>query len=144
LEVSFTHIQLPPRRAGLNQLLDMENCATVGAFCFALDADEARAEKVRAAFTRRDIRDYYDLAALLNAGADFTSHEFLALVDTKLAEYPARPLVQQPAGFGITQRELASLEADVDQNLAAVLRRTEPRFNLRETISRFDTIWAKS
>jgi hypothetical protein len=27
--------------------------------CFALDADEARAEKVRAAFTREAVRDFY-------------------------------------------------------------------------------------
>ena len=145
LEASFRHIQRPGRRATLNQLLDgPEATDYADAFCFALDADEARAEKVRAAFTRREIRDYYDLAALLDTGADFVSAEFVALVNTKLAEYPARSLAQQPAGFGIVPRQLAVLEADVDRNLAAMVRRNERRFDLRETITRFDSLWGKA
>ncbi len=34
---------------------------------------EAHAEKVRAAFTREAIRDFYDLDRLLDAGADLSS-----------------------------------------------------------------------
>ena len=66
LEVSFRHIERPGRRAALNQLLGGPEAKDYAdAFCFALDADEARAEKVRAPFTRREIRDFYDLAACL-------------------------------------------------------------------------------
>lgn len=50
------------------------------AFCYALDADEARAEKVRAAFTREAIRDLYDLEQLARAGADLSSRRFVRLV----------------------------------------------------------------
>jgi len=54
LEVSFSHIERPGRRAALNQLLGGPEAKDYAdAFCFALDADEARAEKVRAAFIRR-------------------------------------------------------------------------------------------
>jgi hypothetical protein len=44
----------------LRQLLDDRLAGDVSeAKCFALDADEARAEKVRAAFTREAVRDFY-------------------------------------------------------------------------------------
>ena len=70
----------PPRRAPLSQLL---NDPQVGdyreAYCWALDADEARAEKVRAAFTREAIRDFYDLDQLLQAGKDFETEAFKGL-----------------------------------------------------------------
>jgi len=45
--------------------------------CFALDAREAHAEKVRAAFTREAIRDFYDVDRLLDAGADLSSAQFV-------------------------------------------------------------------
>src|SRR4051794_2987653 len=93
----------PARRAALKHLMGPpESAQYLDAFCFALDADEARAEKVRAAFTRREIRDYYDLAALLDAAADFRSREFIGLVDAKLRELNEPRVADQPPRFGIT------------------------------------------
>ena len=61
LEVSIRTILRPAREVHLRQLLDDPLAGNVStAKCFALDADEARAEKVRAAFTREAVRDFYD------------------------------------------------------------------------------------
>ena len=62
VETTIRPVLRPERRVALKQLLpsgDLE-----GAYCWALDELEARAEKVRAAFTRRVVRDYYDLQML--------------------------------------------------------------------------------
>ena len=69
VEVSLRPVLRPGRRADLRQLLDDPLIGDYSeAFCWALDADEARAEKVRAACTREAIRDFYDLDRLLSAG----------------------------------------------------------------------------
>lgn len=144
LEVSFSHVVRPGRRVALQHLMGPpESAHYADASCFALDADEARAEKVRAAFTRRAIRDYYDLATLLDAGADFCSHGFVGLVDAKLAEMGAPGIAEQPAHFGMTARELQALQADVNRNLQAVVRQNEPRFDLEAALARLDTLWGK-
>jgi len=113
------------------------------ATCHALSADEARAEKVRAAFTRVAIRDYYDLARLLDARADFTSQAFVRLVDRKLAELGAPALRKQPGSFGVDARRLELLTASVETELRAVLRADAPIFDLHATLRSFDTLWNK-
>ena len=112
------------------------------ASCWALHAAEARAEKVRAAFTRDAIRDFYDLERLAEDGADFTSRKFVALVDQKLAELKEPPLHEQPSSFGLDQRRRRNLETALRRELPAVLRAGAPPLDLEKTLSRFDEIWS--
>lgn len=59
VEVALRTVLCPPRRAQLRQLVSDPLAGDYSAaYCWALDADEARAEKVRAAFTREAIRDF--------------------------------------------------------------------------------------
>ncbi|HEY6556304.1 MAG TPA: nucleotidyl transferase AbiEii/AbiGii toxin family protein [Polyangiaceae bacterium] len=141
VEASIRPVMLPPRRAQLGQLLKT-NDAPFG-YCWALDALEARAEKVRAAFTRRAIRDYYDLDQLERAGKDFSSAEFLALVNAKLAELDALPMASQSPAFGMTPSERATLQRAAREELPTVLRMDDPPFDLDGMLARFDALWAK-
>ncbi len=144
LEISIRPTAQPARQVKLGQLLrDPLAGDYSGAACHALSADEARAEKVRAAFTRQAVRDYYDLARLLDARADFTSDEFVQLVDRKLAELGARTLREQPPFFGLDARRLELLQASVNGELRAVLRADAPTFDLGATLRKFDKLWKK-
>jgi Nucleotidyl transferase AbiEii toxin, Type IV TA system len=111
--------------------------------CFALDADEARAEKVRAAFTREAIRDFYDLDRLLDAGADLSSPGFRKLVDAKLAELDAPTLANQPKSFGLDATRRRRLVQGLTRDLHAVLRGDAPPFELERMLARFDRLWSK-
>lgn len=123
----------PARRAHLAQMLsDPLVGSYADAFCYALDADEPRAEKVRAALTREAIRDFYDLEQLAESGADLSSRAFIALVDAKLAELGAPPVRDQPPSFGAAAGpKRVNLEAAVTRELAAVLRAGDPRSTSR-------------
>ena len=102
----------PVREVRLRQLLADPLAGDVAdARCFALDALEAHAEKVRAAFTREAIRDFYDLDRLLDAGADLSSPEFMDLVDAKLAELDAAPLARQRRSFALDATRRRKVEA---------------------------------
>jgi len=110
--------------------------------CFALDAAEARAEKVRAAFTREAVRDFYDLNRLRESGADLSSSSFIGLVDEKLAELRALPMAKQ--GKHSAEREAATqMEAGLTRDLPAVLRMDAPGFDLDGMLARFDRLWRK-
>jgi hypothetical protein len=80
VEVTMRRLLKPPRRSWTT-LDDSLAGDYADAFCWALDAMEARAEKVRAAFTRTAGRDFYDLGLLVRKGVDLNSAPFLALVD---------------------------------------------------------------
>ncbi len=134
-------LQAPRRRTLLKQLLGAELGHLREAHCWALDEDEARAEKVRAAFTRRAIRDYYDLDSLAEAGKDFSSAPFVRMVDAKLAELDAPPLLQQPPAFGMTDAERNRLIRAAGDELRSVLRVNAPPFDLVAMLSRFDRLW---
>jgi hypothetical protein len=104
LEVSIRDVLRPARPVGLRQLLDDPLAGDFGAAkCWALNVDEARAEKVRAAFTRDAIRDFYDPDRLLERKADLASKEFIELVDAKLAELDGPAMSKQSKSFGLTQ-----------------------------------------
>jgi len=144
LEVSLRAALRPGRRVVLRQLLSDPLVGNYSeAFCWGLDAEEARAEKVRAAFTREAIRDFYDLDRLVDAGTDFTSKRFVALVDAKLAELKEAPLYEQPTSFRLTRAKVRSLEAAANSELAAVLRADAPAFDLAAMVRRFDRLWGK-
>jgi predicted nucleotidyltransferase component of viral defense system len=133
----------PPRRVSLAQLLtDPLVGSYAQAFCYALDAGEARAEKVRAAFTREAIRDLYDLEQLARAGTDLSSPAFIQLVDAKLAELGARPLREQAPSFGAAAGpRRKALESSLTRELQAVLRIDEPVLDLEATFTRFNRLW---
>jgi hypothetical protein len=114
-----------------------------GATCFALAALEAHAEKVRAAFTRDAIRDFYDLDRLLAAGADLSSPEFLALVGGKLEELHADPLARQGKSFALDANRRRAIEAGLARDLPVVLRADAPAFDLDAMLARFDVLWRK-
>ena len=144
LEAAIRPALAKPRRVRLRQLMNDRLLGDYGqASSWALDAAEARAEKVRAAFTRDAIRDFYDLENLADHGADFSSRGFVALVDRKLAELNERPLHEQPPSFGLTERRRRNLKAGLRRELPAVLRAGEPPFELDKTIARFDRLWEK-
>ncbi len=144
VEVAIRRVLRPPRRAPLGQLLNDPLAGEYGgAFCWALDADEARAEKVRAAFTRREIRDYYDLDQLQAAGKDFTSEPFRTLVDEKLSELRAPPLADQPDSFGMTSTQLRQMNTQTRKGLQAVVRADAEPFDLDATLAAFNEIWRR-
>jgi hypothetical protein len=144
LEAVIRPVLAKPRRVRLRQLLNDRLLGDYGAAsCWALDAAEARAEKVRAAFTRDAIRDFYDLERLAEEGADFSSREFVALVDQKLAELKERPLREQPSSFGLNEKRRRSLASGLRRELPAVLRAGAPRLDLDKTLARFDRLWQK-
>jgi predicted nucleotidyltransferase component of viral defense system len=138
VEVALRPVLRPPRRATLCQLLSDPLAGDYReAYCWALDANEARAEKVRAALTRDAIRDFYDLDQLLLAGKDFTSDAFRELVDQKLAELRALPLSDQPISFGMTSARRRELEAQTRKGLQAVVRTADEPFDLDAMLARF-------
>jgi len=142
LEVSIRPVLRPPREVRLRQLLaDPLAGDAAEAKCFALDAVEARAEKVRAAFTRDAIRDFYDLERLRESGADFTSPAFIELVDAKLEELGAAPMAKQGKSFGLNQERRRQIKAGLERDLPAVLRADAPGFDLDEMLARFDRLW---
>lgn len=144
LEVSIRPVLRPVREVRLRQLLaDPLAGDMTDARCFALDALEAHAEKVRAAFTREAIRDFYDLDRLLDAGADLSSPAFMGLVDSKLAELNADPLARQGRSFALDANRRRKVEAGLALDLPAVLRADAPAFDLETMLSRFDQLWRR-
>ena len=142
LEVSIRPVLRPPREVGLRQLLaDPLAGDASAARCFALDAAEARAEKVRAAFTREAIRDFYDLDRLHELGADFSSPRFIELVDAKLAELGAPPMAKLGKSFGMDEKRRRKIQAGLSRDLPAVLRTDAPEFDLDKMLARFNQLW---
>jgi predicted nucleotidyltransferase component of viral defense system len=142
VEVSIRPVLREPRRVPLRQLLNDPLIGDyAGAVCHALSADEARAEKVRAAFTREEGRDYYDLGQLMDAGTDLSSAAFIELVDRKLAELRYAPVSLQGPNFGLDDRRRRSLVSSIRRDLPAVLRADVPPFDLDTMLHRFDGLW---
>lgn len=144
LEASIRPTLRPAREVALRQMLAHPSLGAISAArCWALDEDEARAEKVRAACTREAIRDYYDLERLLSAGKDFTSAGFIALVDAKLAEMHAPALrTLTPPPFGLTAVRRQKLDAGLRTTLPMVLRTNAPAFDMNSMLKRFEELWA--
>jgi hypothetical protein len=144
LEASIRPVLRPPREVRLRQLLADPLAGDVrAAKCFALDAAEARAEKVRAPLTREAVRDFYDLDRLRESGADLSSSSFIGLVDEKLAELHALPMGKQSKSFGLTEKRRRQVEAGLTRDLPAVLRMDAPEFDLDGMLARFDRLWRK-
>ncbi|MBI3974416.1 MAG: nucleotidyl transferase AbiEii/AbiGii toxin family protein [Chloroflexi bacterium] len=144
VEVAMRPVLRPPRQVRLRQLLPPDLVPDYDdALCWALDYNEARAEKVRAAFTREEVRDFYDLGLLAAAGVDMESDRFIALVDDKLTEVKQVPVRDQPAAFGLTPARRAAVQAST-KGLAAVVRLDEPPFDLDAVLAHYDRLWHKA
>jgi predicted nucleotidyltransferase component of viral defense system len=137
LEVSIRPLVQAIRRVQLQQLVNDPLLGSYeDAYCFALSA-----EKVRAAFTRDAIRDFYDLERFLGAGADLSSPGFVKLVDFKLAELKASPLAKQAPRVAMNDRRRRLLDGTLGGELASVLRKGAPAFDLDRTLDSLDALW---
>lgn len=144
VELALRLVLRPPRRALLNQLLNDPLAGDYSeAYCWALDADEARAEKVRAACMREAIRDFYDLDQLLQAEMDFQTEAFRNLVDQKLAEEGEPPLADRTTVFALTPSRRRNLDAQIIKELQAVVRVGDESFDLDAMLARFNDLWAE-
>lgn len=141
LQIEIRPVLREPRQVQMQQLLSGPLAAGYDkAYCWALHADEVRAEKVRAAFTREEIRDFYDLQLFINRNSDMNSEDFRLLVEKKLDEMGTPPLSRQHINFGKSKRQLQELEASIDTRLT-VVRGGEPRFELGPVLSHFNELW---
>jgi hypothetical protein len=143
LEISPRPVLRTPRRVRLQSVVRGQiQTQHADASCFALDADEVRAEKVRAAFTREEIRDFFDLGLFLG-NSDLISDAFIDLVDAKLDEWPAPRLRDQPANFGKSGIEIKRLRASVPTNLVPQLPPDTPAFSLDAVLTAYNDLWGK-
>lgn len=146
VEASLRPVIRPHRRAPLQQLLGGELAEPYrDAYCWALNWDEVRAEKIRATFDRRPraIRDFYDLWRLAESDADMSSPGFVELVDQKLAEVRRAPLAEQSASFGLTTVERRELQGPGIGNLTPVLRHGADPFDFDRALQHYDEMWGK-
>jgi predicted nucleotidyltransferase component of viral defense system len=144
IEVAMRPVLRPAREARLDHILSgplMDDYTD--AMCWALDAAEVRAEKVRAAYTREEpaIRDFYDLDLFRQLVVDMSSDNFRGLVDAKLIEVGRGTLAEQPTQFGLTTRQKQQLQRDIPRLLVPVLRATEPPYDLERTLRFYDRLW---
>jgi len=144
IEVAMRPVLRQARQAPLRSILSGPRMAAyTAASCWALDAAEVRAEKVRAAYTREEpaIRDFYDLDLFRQVEVDMSSDDFRGLVDAKLAELTRGPLAKQPLQFGLSPRKKDQLYRDIPRQLSPVLRSTDPPYDLDRTLRHYDELW---
>lgn len=144
IEVAMRPVLRPTRQVRLNSILSGSMMSSyAGAVCWALDAAEVRAEKVRAAYSRAEpaIRDFYDLDLFRRLELDMSSDGFRALVDAKLAEVGRDSLARERPQFGLTPQQKQQLRRDIPRILRPVLRSTDPPYDLDQTISYYDELW---
>ncbi|MBI5701625.1 nucleotidyl transferase AbiEii/AbiGii toxin family protein [Candidatus Saganbacteria bacterium] len=105
----------------------------------SLSLDEAVAEKLKAAITRKDpvIRDYYDLWHIAEAGFDFHKRHFLELFKKKLKDEDHHGDFKDK--FGLSENKLDLLTRQVETDLIPVIRIDEV-FDLNKVFSRFNKI----
>lgn len=136
IEVSLREPLLTPTATGfaktvlLNPVTNKPLVVEVPFLCISLQ--EAFAEKVRAALSRREvaIRDFYDLVyAVKNLGLDTREEAFLALVRKKL-DVPGNDPVD------VSPRRFAELRKQVETRLKPVLRPADfDGFDLEEAFA---------
>lgn len=105
----------------------------------SLSLNEAVAEKLKAAITRRDvaIRDYYDLWYISEADFDFTNKQFLSLFRKKLEAEKYEG--DYSHNFGLDRKTVEALQRQINTDLMPVIRVGES-FDLDKVFERFDTI----
>ncbi|KJJ85524.1 protein containing DUF1814 [Candidatus Omnitrophus magneticus] len=107
----------------------------------SLSFNEAVAEKLKAAITRKDvaIRDYYDLWHIDQAKFNFTDKKFIDLFKKKLAgeEYAG----EFRNNFGLSQLKIDLLRRRVETDLIPVIRAGE-KFDLDRMFERFNILFS--
>lgn len=105
----------------------------------SLSLNEAVAEKLEAAITRRDsvIRDYYDLWYIAETNFDFCSKPFINIFKKKL-EYENYNGNWQ-YNFGLDESAIELLYHQVETDLMPVIRVGE-NFDLKKVFTRFNKI----
>jgi predicted nucleotidyltransferase component of viral defense system len=105
----------------------------------SLSLNEAVAEKLKAAITRRDvaIRDYYDLWFISEAKFDFKNRHFLAILKKKLEDEKYEGNYSK--NFGLDQKTISLLRKQIGTELIPVIRIGES-FDLDKVLERFNLI----
>jgi predicted nucleotidyltransferase component of viral defense system len=108
----------------------------------SLTLNEAVAEKLKAAITRKDvaIRDYYDLWFISEAKFDFKDRHFLSIFTKKLEEEKYR--ANYSNNFGLDQKNIELLRKQIETELIPVIRVGES-FDLDKVFERFNPILQK-
>ncbi len=108
----------------------------------SLTLNEAVAEKLKAAITRRDvaIRDYYDLWFISETRFDFKNKNFLSIFKKKLEEEKYRENYSH--NFGLNQKSIELLNKQISTELIPVIRVGET-FDLNKVFERFNAIMKK-
>jgi predicted nucleotidyltransferase component of viral defense system len=105
----------------------------------SLSRNEAVAEKLKAAISRKDvaIRDYYDLWHIAEVGFNFYADKFIKLFKRKVTDEGYTGDYRQD--FGLTADKISFLRRQVDVALAPVIRAGE-KFDLDKVLERFNKI----
>lgn len=108
----------------------------------SLSWNEAVAEKLKAAISRKDvaIRDYYDLWYIAEFGFDFYNEKFIKLFKRKVADEGYTGDYRED--FGLSTDKLSILRRQVDTDLMPVIRAGES-FDLDKVFERFNEILKK-
>jgi len=108
----------------------------------SLTLNEAVAEKLKAAITRRDvaIRDYYDLWFISETRFDFKNKNFLSIFKKKLEEEKYRENYFH--NFGLNKKSIELLNMQISTELIPVIRIGET-FDLIKVFERFNVIMQK-
>jgi predicted nucleotidyltransferase component of viral defense system len=107
----------------------------------SLSLNEAVAEKLKAAISRREvaIRDYYDLWYIAEAKFDFKNKQFVSIFKKKLEAEKYKG--DYSHNFGLSDDEITALHRQVDTDLLPVIRVGE-EFDLDKVLERFNKILA--
>ncbi|GBE06025.1 hypothetical protein BMS3Abin10_01667 [bacterium BMS3Abin10] len=105
----------------------------------SLSLNEAVAEKLKAAITRRDlaIRDYYDLWHIAKAKFDFHNKKFFSIFKKKLKGEGYKGDYRN--NFGLDENGIKLLHSQVETDLMPVIRLGES-FDLNKVFGRFNKI----
>lgn len=107
----------------------------------SLSLNEAVAEKLKAAITRKDvaIRDYYDLWHIAEAKFNFKNNEFIKIFRKKLENEGYKGNFTH--NFGLSDNKTVLLRRQVESDLIPVIRENE-HFDLDKAFARFNDILA--
>lgn len=105
----------------------------------SLSWNEAVAEKLKAAISRKDvaIRDYYDLWHIAEFGFDFHNEKFIKIFKRKVSDEGYKGDYRKD--FGLSEDKLTLLRRQVDTDLLPVIRSGES-FDLDKVFERFNVI----
>ncbi len=108
----------------------------------SLSWNEAVAEKLKAAISRKDVavRDYYDLWHIAEFGFDFYNEKFIKLFKRKVTDEGYNGDYKKD--FGLSADKLSLLRRQVDTDLMPVIRAGES-FDLDKVFERFNPILQK-